>query len=52
MSPEESQRRAAKYRLAQTDEALLRLCRLCVAIKMHAQNMTVDDATNTLNLLH
>jgi uncharacterized protein (DUF885 family) len=26
---------AAKYRLAQLDEALLRLCRLCVAIKMH-----------------
>jgi len=39
------QKRAAKYRLAQSDEALLRLCRLCVAIKMHTQHMTVDEAT-------
>ena len=37
-------KRAAKYRMAQADEALLRLCRLCVAIKMHTQNMTVDQA--------
>jgi uncharacterized protein (DUF885 family) len=37
--------RAAKYRLAQTDEALLRVCRLCVSIKMHCQGMTVDEAT-------
>jgi uncharacterized protein (DUF885 family) len=37
--------RAAKYRLAQSDEALLRLCRLCVAIKMHCHGMGVDDAT-------
>src|SRR3989475_9673699 len=29
---EADQKRAAKYRLAQSDEALLRLCRLCVAI--------------------
>ncbi len=36
---------AAKYRLAQADEALLRLCRLCVSIKMHCQGMTVDEAT-------
>jgi uncharacterized protein (DUF885 family) len=36
---------AAKYRLAQSDEALLRVCRLCVAIKMHTQGMTVDEAT-------
>lgn len=35
----------AKYRLAQTDEALLRVCRLCVSIKMHCQGMTVDEAT-------
>ncbi|CAN5513115.1 DUF885 domain-containing protein [soil metagenome] len=35
----------AKYRLAQSDEALLRLCRLCVSVKMHCQNMSVDDAT-------
>lgn len=37
--------RAAKYRLAQADEALLRVCRLCVSIKMHCQGMTVDEAT-------
>lgn len=37
--------RAAKYRLAQTDEALLRICRLCVSIKMHCQGMTVEEAT-------
>jgi uncharacterized protein (DUF885 family) len=37
--------RAAKYRLAQTDEALLRVCRLCVSIRMHCQGMTVDQAT-------
>jgi uncharacterized protein (DUF885 family) len=36
--------RAAKYRLAQADEALLRLCRLCVSIRMHCQGMTVDEA--------
>jgi uncharacterized protein (DUF885 family) len=36
---------AAKYRLAQLDEALLRLCRLCVSIKMHCQGMSVEDAT-------
>jgi uncharacterized protein (DUF885 family) len=36
--------RAAKYRLAQSDEALLRLCRLCVSIRMHCQVMTVDEA--------
>jgi len=36
--------KAAKYRLAQTDEALLRVCRLCVSIKMHCQGMTVDEA--------
>jgi uncharacterized protein (DUF885 family) len=35
---------AAKYRLAQTDEALLRVCRLCVSIKMHCQGMSVDEA--------
>ncbi len=36
---------AAKYRLAQTDEALLRVCRFCVSIKMHCQKMSVDEAT-------
>jgi len=42
---EDDVKRAAKYRMAQADEALLRLCRLCVSIKMHTQKMTVDDAT-------
>ena len=37
--------KAAKYRLAQSGEALLRLCRLCVSIKMHCEGMSVDDAT-------
>ncbi len=37
--------KAAKYRLAQSDEALLRICRLCVSIKLHTQGMSVDDAT-------
>jgi uncharacterized protein (DUF885 family) len=37
--------RAAKYRMAQADESLLRLCRLCVSIKMHTQGMSVDDGT-------
>jgi uncharacterized protein (DUF885 family) len=37
--------RAAKYRIAQSGDALLRLCRLCVSIKMHCQNMSVDEAT-------
>ena len=40
-----AQERAAKYRLAQTDEALLRICRLCVSIRMHCQGMSVDEAT-------
>ena len=31
--------------MAQADEALLRLCRLCVAIKLHTQNMSIDEAT-------
>jgi len=37
--------RTAKYRLAQSDEALLRLCRLCVSIQMHCLGMGVEDAT-------
>lgn len=37
--------RAAKYQLAQSSEALLRLCRLCCAVKLHCQGMTVDEAT-------
>jgi len=41
----DDEKRAAKYRMAQADEALLRLCRLCVSIKMHTQNMSIDEAT-------
>lgn len=37
--------KAAKFRLAQSDEALLRVCRLCVSVKMHTQGMSVDEAT-------
>jgi uncharacterized protein (DUF885 family) len=37
--------RAAKYRLAQTGDALLRVCRLCVSIKMHCQGMTLAEGT-------
>ena len=29
----------------QADEALLRLCRLCVSIKLHTQKMSLDEAT-------
>jgi uncharacterized protein (DUF885 family) len=36
---------AAKYRMAQADEALLRVCRLCVSIKLHCSGMSVDEAT-------
>jgi len=42
---EDDVKRPAKYRMAQADEALLRLCRLCVSIKMHTQNMSVEEAT-------
>ncbi|HEY2626589.1 MAG TPA: DUF885 domain-containing protein [Candidatus Udaeobacter sp.] len=45
---EEDTKRAAKYRMAQADEALLRLCRLCVSIKMHTQKMSIDEATKFL----
>jgi uncharacterized protein (DUF885 family) len=42
---EEEVKTAAKYRMAQADEALLRVCRLCVSIKVHTQNMSIDEAT-------
>jgi len=42
---EDDVKSAAKYRMAQADEALLRLCRLCVSIKVHTQNMSIDEAT-------
>src|SRR6266508_4099365 len=41
----EDAKRAAKYRMAQADEALLHLCRLCVSIKMHTQKMSIEAAT-------
>jgi uncharacterized protein (DUF885 family) len=37
--------RAAKYRLAQSIEALLRLCRMCVSIRTHCQGMPLEEAT-------
>jgi uncharacterized protein (DUF885 family) len=37
--------RAAKYRLAQSGDALLRICRLCVSVKMHCQGMTMEEGT-------
>lgn len=36
---------AARYRMAQASEALLRCCRLVAAIRMHCQGMTLDEAT-------
>lgn len=36
---------AAKYKLAQLDESLMRYCRLCVSIMMHTQGMTVEEGT-------
>jgi uncharacterized protein (DUF885 family) len=42
---EEETKRAAKYRMAQADEALLRLCRLIVSVRMHTQGMTIEEAT-------
>jgi uncharacterized protein (DUF885 family) len=42
---EDEIQRAAKYRMVQAQAAMLRLCRLCVSIKMHTQGMSVDDAT-------
>jgi uncharacterized protein (DUF885 family) len=37
--------RNTKYRMAQASEAMVRLCRLCAAIKMHTQHMSVEEAT-------
>ena len=42
---EEEKKKAAKYRMAQACESLLRLCRLYCSLKMHTQNMSVDEAT-------
>ena len=41
----EGRRRWASYRMAQSSEALLRLCRLCCSVQMHCQGMGVDAAT-------
>lgn len=37
--------KTAKFRLAQSGDALLRICRLCVSIKTHCYGMNVEDAT-------
>ncbi len=37
--------KAAKYKLGQSGEALLRICRLCVSINTHCSGMSVDEAT-------
>ena len=37
--------RGAKYRLAQSRESLLRLCRFCCSVRMHTQGMTLAEAT-------
>jgi uncharacterized protein (DUF885 family) len=42
---ESDTQRAAKYRMVQAQAASLRLCRLCVSIKMHTQGMSVEEAT-------
>lgn len=36
---------AAKYQMAMSGDALLRICRLCVSVKTHTEGMTVDEAT-------
>jgi hypothetical protein len=42
---EDEVQRAAKYRMVQAQAAMVRLCRLCVSIKMHTQGMSVEEAT-------
>ena len=42
---EDDVQRAAKYRMVQAQAALVRICRLCVSIRMHTQDMSVEDAT-------
>jgi uncharacterized protein (DUF885 family) len=37
---------AAKYRLAQSGDALLRICRLCNSIMLHTKRISVDSATH------
>src|SRR5437588_463887 len=42
---EDEIQRAAKYRMVQAQAAMVRLCRLCVSVKMHTQGMSVEEAT-------
>ncbi|MFL6589924.1 MAG: DUF885 domain-containing protein [Chthoniobacterales bacterium] len=42
---EDEVQRAAKYRMVQAQAAMVRLCRLCVSIRLHTQGMTVEEAT-------
>jgi uncharacterized protein (DUF885 family) len=42
---EDEAQRAAKYRMVQAQAAMVRLCRLCVSIKLHTQGMSVEEAT-------
>jgi len=36
---------AAKHRICMSGDALLRICRLCVSIKIHCQGMSIEDGT-------
>jgi uncharacterized protein (DUF885 family) len=42
---EDEMQRAAKYRMVQAQASMVRLCRLCVSVKMHTQGMSVSEAT-------
>ncbi|HSP44831.1 MAG TPA: DUF885 domain-containing protein [Chthoniobacterales bacterium] len=42
---EDELQRTAKYRMVQAQSAMVRLCRLCVSVKMHTQGMSVEEAT-------
>jgi uncharacterized protein (DUF885 family) len=42
---EDEVQRTAKYRMVQAQAAMVRLCRLCVSIRMHTQGMSVEEAT-------
>ena len=37
--------KAAKHHLSQSGDALLRICRLCVSIRMHCQKMSMEEST-------
>ncbi len=36
---------AAKHRISMSGDALHRICRLCVSVKMHCQGMSIEDGT-------